>query len=308
MLRICLACSIVLMKNIISRILPLAVLIVAAGCARQGDTPDGAGSSAESSVRLYVIDGGELVSDPGNYDLTADEVGSSLLSIAAYLVVHPDGVLVYDTLGVADEERQSGGTGTQQTIVRSDQQNRYIKLAPPLVEQLAAAGFAPNDVTHLALSHYHWDHTANAGLFAHATWLVRPEERAEMFGSPGGSARPATYAPLADAATVLIESDEYDVFGDGTVIVKSAPGHSPGHQVLYVELAQTGGVVLSGDLYHYPEERSLDRYPRSEFNLQQTVESRQSVEEFLAAKNASLWIGHDLIAHQALRKSPQYYE
>ncbi|MGD2167191.1 MAG: MBL fold metallo-hydrolase, partial [Gammaproteobacteria bacterium] len=153
-----------------SRIPALAALIVTASCTGPQDMPESSGTG--ESVRLYVIDGGELVSNPGNYDLTEDEVRSSALSIAAFLIVHPDGILLYDTLGVADAERQAGGTGTQQTIVRSDQQNRYITLAPPLREQLAAAGFTPDDVTHLVLSHYHWDHTANSGLFAHATWLV----------------------------------------------------------------------------------------------------------------------------------------
>ena len=260
------------------------------------------------SLRLYVIDGGELVSDPANYELGEDDVQTSRLSIAAFLVVHPRGVLLWDALGVADEERQSGGTGTQQTIVRSDLQNRYITLAPPMLEQLAAAGFDPGDVTHLALSHYHWDHTANANAFAHATWLVQPRERAEMFGSPGGSARPATYAQLADSPTTLVEAEEFDVFGDGRVILKAAPGHSPGHQVLYVALERTGGVVLSGDLYHYPEERSLGRLPVSEYDRGQTAQSRQAVESFLETHDAQLWIGHDLIAHRALRKSPDYYD
>jgi glyoxylase-like metal-dependent hydrolase (beta-lactamase superfamily II) len=192
--------------------------------------------------------------------------------------------------------------------VRSDKQERFITLAAPLREQLAAAGYTPADVTHLALSHYHWDHSANANMFAHATWLVRPDERAEMFGTPGGSARPATYAALIDGPTVLVETDDYDVFGDGRVVLKAARGHSPGHQVLYLDLAQTGGVVLSGDLYHYPEERSLNRLPISEFNKTQTVASRQAVEEFLELNNAALWIGHDLLAHRRLKKSPDYYD
>jgi glyoxylase-like metal-dependent hydrolase (beta-lactamase superfamily II) len=265
-------------------------------------------SAEPAPLRLYVLDGGELVSDPGNYDLSEQDVRTRNLSIAAYLVVHPRGILLWDAFGVADDERQPGGTGTEQTIVRSDMQNRYITLGPPLGDQLAAAGVAPQDVTHLALSHYHWDHTANANVFAHATWLVHANERAEMFGSPGGSARPATYSALATSPTVLVDTPEYDVFGDGRVILKAAPGHSPGHQVLYVALERTGGVVLSGDLYHYPEERSLDRLPVSEYDREQTVASRRSVEDFLADRHATLWIGHDLIAHRALRKSPEFYD
>jgi len=283
-----------------------AFCIAAAGASAQESTRDD--SRTPESIRLYVLDGGELESNPASYELAEGDVRTSSLSIAAFLVVHPRGVLLWDALGVADEERQAGGTGTRQTIVRSDQQNRYITLAPPLREQLASAGIVPEDVTHLALSHYHWDHTANANAFAHATWLVNSKEREEMFGSPGGSARPATYSKLAQSETVLIDAAEYDVFGDGRVVLRAAPGHSPGHQVLYVALEHTGGVVLSGDLYHYPEERSLGRLPISEYNREQTAASRESLERFLTQRNAALWIGHDLIAHRALKKAPEYYD
>jgi len=264
---------------------------------------------ADEALRLYIIDGGELVSNPANYHLSDAEVASPNLSIAAYLIVHPKGILMWDTLGVADDERQPGGTGTVQTIVRLDQQERYITLAPSMHEQLASIGYTPSYITHLALSHYHWDHTANANLFAHATWLVHENERAEMFSdAPGGSARPQTYSALANSKTEIITEDEHDVFGDGKVILKSAPGHSPGHQVLFVDLPNTGPVVLSGDLYHYPEERSLNRLPVSEFDVAETVASRAAVEEFLSRHNAKLWIGHDLIAFRKMNKAPAFYD
>lgn len=259
--------------------------------------------------RLYVFEGGVLASNPGNYHLTDDEVATTSLSLAAYLVVHPDGILIFDTLAVGDGERIAAGTGAEQIIIREDRQERHVTLGPSLTSQLAEIGYEPGDVTHLALSHYHWDHTANASLFADATWLVRPEERTQMFlDAPGGSARPATYAALENSTTVLITGNEHDVFGDGTVILKAAPGHTPGHLVLYVKLARTGGVVLAGDLYHYPEERSLNRLPVSEYDVDQTSASRAEVERFLARKDAELWIGHDLIAHRQLDKAPAYYD
>jgi glyoxylase-like metal-dependent hydrolase (beta-lactamase superfamily II) len=98
------------------------------------------------------------------------------------------------------------------------------------------------------------------------------------------------------------------VFGDGRVIVKHAPGHSEGHQVLYVKLARTGGVVLSGDLYHYPEERTLGRLPTFEVSEEQTAASRRELDAFLMRTGAKLWIQHDLVGHRALRKAPEYYE
>jgi hypothetical protein len=77
---------------------------------------------------------------------------------------------------------------------------------------------------------------------------------------------------------------------------------------LYVKLPRTGGVVLSGDLYHYPEERSLNRLPTTEFNEQQTARSRQDLDAFLKKTGAQLWIQHDLTAHAKLKKSPEYYD
>ena len=68
--------------------------------------------------------------------------------------------------------------------------------------------------------------------------------------------QPSTFSALQKSKTIIIKEDEYDVFHDGSVIIKSAPGHTQGHQVLYVKLAKTGGVVLSGDLYHYPAEKT----------------------------------------------------
>jgi N-acyl homoserine lactone hydrolase len=282
----------------------LAVVVSTATHAQQRSAP-----ITVTATQLYVLDGGILVSDPASYDLTLDQVASPELSIAAYLVVHPNGLLMWDTLGIADLERIPNGTGIQQTIIRTDMKERHVTLGRSLQEQLADIGYSPSDVTHLALSHFHWDHTANANLFAHATWLVRPEERALMFSdAPGGSARPMVYADLKDSPTIEVTVDDYDVFGDGTVILKAAQGHSAGHQVLYVSLQNTGGVVLSGDLYHYPEERTLNRLPVAEFNGPQTSASRERIETFLKRMNAELWIGHDLIAHQAMRMAPAYYD
>ncbi|MGA8873483.1 MAG: MBL fold metallo-hydrolase, partial [Candidatus Acidiferrales bacterium] len=126
---------------------------------------------------------------------------------------------------------------------------------------------------------YHGDHVANANEFAGSTWLVRKVERDAMFAEkPPAIATPKTYDKLKNSKTILLTTDEYDVFGDGNVIIKSAPGHTPGHQVLIVKLAHTGNVMLSGDLYHYPEERKLNRVPSFEYNAQQTLASRAMIE------------------------------
>jgi glyoxylase-like metal-dependent hydrolase (beta-lactamase superfamily II) len=97
------------------------------------------------------------------------------------------------------------------------------------------------------------------------------------------------------------------VFGDGTVILKSTPGHTPGHQSLFVKLAKTGPIVLSGDLYHYPAERTLNKIPVRD-NQAQTAASRAAIEDLLRKSGAKLWIQHDIIANARLKKSPMYYD
>jgi N-acyl homoserine lactone hydrolase len=261
------------------------------------------------SVRLYVFDGGILESDPGRYKLTKEDVGTTQLSVAAYLVAHPKGVLMWDTGAITDADWSPTGKPSAQKLTLPDGQGRQVTIANALVPQLKAAGYTPADVTYLALSHYHWDHTANANAFAGATWLVRQLERDAMFvEKPLGTARPTTFSALKASRTTIVKDDEHDVFGDGTVILKSAPGHTPGHQVLYVKLARTGGVLLSGDLYHYQAERRLDRYPTFEFDVEQTRAARRSVDAFLKKTGARLWIQHDLDAHTKLKKAPAFYD
>ena len=98
------------------------------------------------------------------------------------------------------------------------------------------------------------------------------------------------------------------MFGDGTVVIKAAPGHTPGHQILYLKLTKTGGVVLSGDLYHYPEERRLNRLPTFEFNQKQTRATRVTLDGFLRKTGAQLWIQHDFTVNAKLKKAPGYYD
>lgn len=98
------------------------------------------------------------------------------------------------------------------------------------------------------------------------------------------------------------------VFGDGTVIVKYAPGHTPGHQMLLLKFAKTGPVLLAGDLYHYPEERTLDRIPTFDTDRNQTRETRKKTENLLKANRAQMWIQHDMALHEKLKRAPEFID
>ena len=268
-----------------------------------------AASKTPPTVRLYILDGGTLESDPTRYRLTKEEVSATQLSVVAALIVHPKGTLMWDTGAIADDSWSPTGRPVQRRLVLTNSQERRVTLRQTMKAQLAAIGYAPENITYLALSHFHWDHTANANQFVKSTWLARKVERDAMLPeSVPDPPQPSTFADLKNGKTIVIPSDDYDVFGDGSVVLKLAKGHTPGHQILYVKLAKTGGVVLSGDLYHYPEERTLNRLPTFEFNVDQTRESRQAVDAFLKKTGAQLWIQHDFTAMAKIRKAPAFYE
>jgi glyoxylase-like metal-dependent hydrolase (beta-lactamase superfamily II) len=262
------------------------------------------------SVRLYVFDCGRLEGgDVSRFRLKREEMATTDMSVACYLVAHPKGTLVWDAGAVPDGDIKPGAGPMRYRIVLPNATERFVTTGRTLKSQLAGAGYSPADITYFALSHYHYDHTANANEFAASTWLVRPVERDAMFADkPPDLIQPATFSALRSSKTTAIKTDDYDVFGDGTVVLKLTPGHTPGHQVLFVKLAKTGPVVVSGDLYHYPEERTLNRIPTFDADQRQTAVSRAALDVFLKKADAQLWIQHDFNANAKLKKAPNYYE
>jgi len=254
-----------------------------------------------ASVRLYVFDCGQLdIPDISPYQLTRAQIATNVMSVPCFLVAHPRGTLMWDVGAVPDRLIPPGGTGTLRTYGTSRRK---------LEAQLNQVGYAPADITYLSFSHFHWDHVGNANLFARSTWLVRQAERDVMFAEPPSlRTEPENFSALENSRTTIITTPDYDVFGDRRVVIKAAPGHSPAHQVLFLDLAKTGPVVLSGDLYHYPEERTLKKIPTTEFNREQSAASRAAIEAFLSSVHAQLWIQHDFNAVAKLKKAPAYYD
>jgi N-acyl homoserine lactone hydrolase len=252
-----------------------------------------------TSPRLYVIDCGTLIFNrPEDYNLTRDEVADTNMPVPCFLVIHPKGLLLFDT-GLSD---RLVGRPVYENVAFDYGQVKFNTLKG----QLADIGVSPADIAYLALSHSHFDHVGNANDFAGSIWLAQKAEFDLMFGAHATPHGSSDFAALAHARTQMIDGD-HDVFGDGTVILKYAPGHTPGHQCLYVKLAKTGGVLIAGDLYHYAEERTLHRMPTREQKTA-TPASRAKIEQFIKDEGAQLWIGHSTSFFKDAIKSPGWYE
>jgi glyoxylase-like metal-dependent hydrolase (beta-lactamase superfamily II) len=254
-----------------------------------------------SSPRLYIFDCGVIKGlGVDLFGFKAGEVPARDFFVPCYLVVHPKGTLMWDVGVIPDTAFKSDGAAVTQAPSTATK---------PLLPQLAAVGYTPADITYLSMSHYHSDHTANANAFAGSTWLVRLAERDMMFNPPQGAiVQTASFSALKTAKTFILNEDEHDVFGDGTVVIKTAPGHTPGHQMLFLRLAHFGPLLLAGDLYHLPVERTLDRVPTFDFDGNMTRATRKQVDAFLAETHATMWIQHDPPTNAVLKKAPQYYD
>jgi glyoxylase-like metal-dependent hydrolase (beta-lactamase superfamily II) len=259
------------------------------------------------SPRLYVIDCGLLtMSGPQLFGFTKEEIGEKQpFAVPCYLIVHLKGTLLWDTGVIPDAQVNGSTTQGVSTVTKT------------LKSSLAEIGYTSKDITFLGLSHLHSDHTANANDYAGSTWLVHQAERDAMFAPPpppgagrgrGGPVQSNFFDKLKDAKTTILTDTDYDVFGDGTVVIKYAPGHTPGHQVLFVKLKESGPILIAGDLYHLPQEITMQRFPSFEFDKEQSAASREKIEAFLKQSGARLWIEHDLATFALLKKSPAYYE
>ncbi len=268
------------------------------------NSPDAAAETG--GVKIFIFDCGIIDG------ITSEEFGfeagtlSTRMTTPCYLIVHPQGLLMWDTGELPDDEIARDGQ-----IVRK----RSFVASRRLREQLAEIGYTPEDIDLLAFSHYHNDHVANAHLFTGSTWLVQRAELDAMFDpAPDferfGPVTPDTqyFRKLRDSDKVIIENRDHDVFGDGKVVIKFTPGHTAGHQSLFVDLDQTGPVLITGDLYHFYEEVNREASFVNHVSNPLTSVSRRKIEAFVSQTGADMWIPHDIRRASQFRKSPDFYQ
>jgi hypothetical protein len=179
------------------------------------------------TTRLYIFDNGAIKGlDPKLFNFTREELKEVDFRNTSYLIVHPRGTLMFDSGGIPDGQFKGNEPATE----------GIMSATRPLLPQLK------EPATHLP--------TSPTSRCRTITPITRPTrtrsrvnldrakgERDFMFSEkPEGIIQPATYGALKGAKTKVLNNEDFDVFGDGTVVIKSAPGHTPGHQVLFLTL------------------------------------------------------------------------
>jgi glyoxylase-like metal-dependent hydrolase (beta-lactamase superfamily II) len=275
--------------------LSLTPLVLAASLAH-------AAPEAVGEVRLYALDCGHasfkdfgMFADTGEYDGKPGEIADP-----CFVIRHPKGILLWDT-GLGDKFVASKDGADPEPGI-------HVTVSVTLLDQLKTLGLAPPDITYVAFSHFHFDHTGNANEFPGSTWILNKAELAAVLADPlpfGDSLD--NISAYKTVKTQMIEGD-YDVFGDGSVRILKAPGHTPGHQVLEVKLKKSGPVVLSGDLYHSRANREFARVPGFNVSRADTLASINRIEKLVKNAHARFVVQHDPEDFKALPKSPAYLD
>jgi glyoxylase-like metal-dependent hydrolase (beta-lactamase superfamily II) len=179
----------------------------------------------------------------------------------------------------------------------------------PLADSLREIGVAPRDIAHFAMSHSHGDHSGNAGLFAGARIYMQEAEFQAINGpDPQRLGIPPANFQGLDRERILLLRGDHDVFGDGSVVIKSTPGHTPGHQSLFVRLPRSAPVLLAGDFVHLRSNWDAKRAPAMNYDVPQSLRSMEAMDAFLKATGARLWINHDAEQSRSIPKAPAFIE
>lgn len=252
-----------------------------------------AGSVAGAQdLQMWQLSGGTLELDKGWLTAMSGNGTKIKIPVAMYVIKHPRGLVLFDTgmnVAVSDGKCANywgeGLCGAFNAIQGRDE---------VIDRQLAKLGFKAEDVTHVVYSHFHLDHAGNIKLFPKAKHVVQKNElRAAWW--PEKFQRAAyvlkDYDSTRDYDFLQLEGD-FDLFGDGSLMVLDTKGHTQGHQSLQVTLRNTGTVLLAADAV-YTAENEAGVIPGITWNTNLSMQSIDRLKMIRDARRGQIWYSHD---------------
>lgn len=262
-------------------------------------------SAAAKGMKLYQVTSGYLELDKGWLTAMRDVGKRIKIPVAMYIIEHPRGLVVFDT-GMADDVAGDGcaaywGKGLCGAFTP------IMKREEVIDKQLQKLGYSVDQVKYVIYSHMHLDHAGNMELFPKATHVL---QKAEL---------KAGWWPekFQRAAFVLKDYDgtrgykfmelvgDFDLFGDGKIVVLDAKGHTQGHQSLLVRLPKTGTVILAADAV-YTAENEAGVIPGITWNTSASMRTIDRLKQIRDAEQAQLWYSHGLKQYNSHKHDTPY--
>ena len=208
-------------------------------------------AQSPAGMRLYVFTSGSL----GGFPKAALQIGGQgnidWAPVSFYVIKHPKGNVIFDT------------GNNDKTITNADgwwgplAKGFGLKMTQndAMAAQLAKIGLKTSDIKYVVVGHMHLDHGGNVSQFPNSTLVVQNDEmKAAWWPDPGFSVYyiPGDFADTKKMDVIRLEGD-LNLFGDRSIEIRRAPGHTPGSQFAVVRLPKTGTVVLTSDVVYLKE-------------------------------------------------------
>ena len=238
--------------------------------------------------RLWPLAGATITLDSGL--VTMGTHGPLSVPIPTFLIEHPRGLVLFDT-GLVPE------AWDDPRAVYGDLVDVFSLDCPPentLEKQIQKAGFELSDITHVVISHSHFDHTGGMYLFPDAEFFMSevdlryafwpdPPFRGFYRGADLDKTRDFKWNPLRE---------DLDLFGDGSIVLLQTPGHTPGEISMMVELPSKK-FLITGDAVHLRSGVTYECPCPVDYNGHQAIESIQRIKQLSTSQQAQIWVMHD---------------
>jgi glyoxylase-like metal-dependent hydrolase (beta-lactamase superfamily II) len=271
----------------------IAAALVGAACALGSLT-----ASADTVKGVYWTTSGMF----GPFDirglipaLPMDKSRQIVIPVSMWVIDHPKGLVVFDTgnnVAITENCKAYWGEGNCNFLKPSQKREDTIDM------QLKKLGYSADQVKVVVTSHTHLDHGGNLKLFPKAIHVLQKKELfqgwwPEKFQgrTPGGAFILDDLIGTRDYNFLELDGD-YDLFGDGSVMILSTPGHTIGHQSMKVKTAGSGTIIMSQDAVWMQE--NLDGYPAGlNFSVQAYTNSLNRLKFMRDIEGAQLFMAHD---------------
>jgi N-acyl homoserine lactone hydrolase len=217
------------------------------------------------------------------------------IPVSVWIIDHPKGLVVFDTGNNA--KISDGQCKTHWAAGNCDGLKPTQKRDDVIDRQLQKLGFAADKVKVVITSHSHLDHIGNIKLFPKAVHVIQKKELyqawwPEKFQRAGGVFVMGDFDGEARDFNYLELEGDYDLFGDGSIMVLSTPGHTLGHQSVKVKLPSGQVMVLAQDAIWMQE--NLDGYPAGlNYSVKDYNNSIGRLKMIRDLENGEIFFGHD---------------
>jgi glyoxylase-like metal-dependent hydrolase (beta-lactamase superfamily II) len=270
--------------------------------------------SQAQDIKLYAFSSGALTIGKGVLQNNAP-MTEIQIPVGFYVVKHPKGNVVFDT-------------GNNDKIITDPSYwGEFFKALKPVNTpdvaidvQLQKIGLKPDDIAYVVVSHLHLDHGGNVGKFPKSTIVAQKSEIQNAFWPEPGTGGPymigdvlplrAPNNDMPNAVKMLQLDGDRDLFGDGTLVVKRAVGHTPGSQMMTVRLKNKGPVILTGDNVYFREnvEKNLPPNIVLAYSPAGILSAYEWIRYMMATEKADFMTAHDPDAFKAMKKAPDFYD